>query len=82
VLHLRKGLPKGSKNRIALPVSGDDANSKQLVMALLDKMGSDAIDAGRSPNPGATSLGRLRTALIQRFNSCHYCYSEPNETKQ
>jgi hypothetical protein len=43
---LHKGLPKGSKNRIALPVSGDDPNSKQLVMALLDKMGFDAIDAG------------------------------------
>jgi 8-hydroxy-5-deazaflavin:NADPH oxidoreductase len=27
-------------------VSGDDANSKQLVMALLDKIGFDAIDAG------------------------------------
>jgi 8-hydroxy-5-deazaflavin:NADPH oxidoreductase len=43
---VHKGLPKGSKNRIALPVSGDDANSKQLVMALLDKIGFDAIDAG------------------------------------
>ena len=43
---LHKGLPKGSKSRIALPVSGDDAKSKQLVIALLDKMGFDAIDAG------------------------------------
>jgi 8-hydroxy-5-deazaflavin:NADPH oxidoreductase len=41
-----KGLPKGSKSRIALPVSGDDARSKQLVISLLDKMGFDAIDAG------------------------------------
>jgi hypothetical protein len=43
---LHKGLPRGSKNRIALPVSGNDDRSKQIVIALLDKMGFDAIDAG------------------------------------
>jgi 8-hydroxy-5-deazaflavin:NADPH oxidoreductase len=43
---LHKGLPGGSKGRIALPVSGDDLKSKQLVMALLDQMGFDAFDAG------------------------------------
>ena len=43
---VRKAFPRGSKDRIALPVSGDDGRSKQLVMALLDKMGFDAIDAG------------------------------------
>jgi 8-hydroxy-5-deazaflavin:NADPH oxidoreductase len=43
---LHKGLPRGSKGRIALPVSGDDLKSKQLVMALLDQMGFDALDAG------------------------------------
>jgi predicted dinucleotide-binding enzyme len=43
---VHKGLPKGSKGRIALPVSGDDVNSKQLVTALLDQMGFDAVDAG------------------------------------
>jgi predicted dinucleotide-binding enzyme len=43
---LRKDLPAGSKRRIALPVSGDDLKSKQLVMALLDQMGFDAVDAG------------------------------------
>lgn len=37
---------RGSKGRIALPVSGDDVKSKQLVMALVDKMGFDVIDAG------------------------------------
>jgi 8-hydroxy-5-deazaflavin:NADPH oxidoreductase len=41
-----KGLPKGSKERIALPVAGDDLKSKQLVMALIDEMGFDALDAG------------------------------------
>jgi 8-hydroxy-5-deazaflavin:NADPH oxidoreductase len=43
---VRKALPKGSKNRIALPVSGDDDESKRFVMALLDEAGFDAIDAG------------------------------------
>jgi 8-hydroxy-5-deazaflavin:NADPH oxidoreductase len=41
-----KGHPKGSKDRIALPVSGEDIGTKQLVIALLDEMGFDAIDAG------------------------------------
>jgi hypothetical protein len=43
---IHKGLPKGSKSRIALPVSGDDFQAKHLVIALLDQMGFDAIDAG------------------------------------
>jgi 8-hydroxy-5-deazaflavin:NADPH oxidoreductase len=43
---LRKGLPKGDKNRIALPVSGCEGSSKQIVMALLDAMGFDPVDAG------------------------------------
>jgi 8-hydroxy-5-deazaflavin:NADPH oxidoreductase len=43
---LHKGHPKGSKERVALPVSGDDVRAKQLVIALLDEMGFDAIDAG------------------------------------
>ena len=42
----RKGLPKGAKNRIALPVAGDDAPSKQLVMNLVEALGFDAFDAG------------------------------------
>lgn len=40
------GLPKGSENRIALPVSGEDLKAKQLVIALMDDMGFDGIDAG------------------------------------
>ncbi len=42
----RKGLPKGAKNRIALPVAGDDAPSKRLVMDLVEALGFDAFDAG------------------------------------
>lgn len=43
---LHKGLPKGSDNRIALPVAGDDQTAKRCVMALLDQIGFDALDAG------------------------------------
>ncbi|MFC6647101.1 NADPH-dependent F420 reductase [Granulicella cerasi] len=43
---LHKALPHGSEGRIALPVSGEDAGAKQLVIGLLDAMGFDAIDAG------------------------------------
>jgi 8-hydroxy-5-deazaflavin:NADPH oxidoreductase len=43
---LHKGLPKGSKDRIALPVSGDDVEQKRLVINLLDQIGFDAMDAG------------------------------------
>jgi 8-hydroxy-5-deazaflavin:NADPH oxidoreductase len=43
---LRKGLPKGAKNRIALPVAGDDAQLKRVVMKLVESIGFDAYDAG------------------------------------
>ena len=40
------GRPKGSKSRIALPVSGADTTAKRFVIALLDNMGFDGLDAG------------------------------------
>jgi 8-hydroxy-5-deazaflavin:NADPH oxidoreductase len=43
---LRKGRPKGSAGRVALPISGDDARSKHIVMALVDEIGFDTVDAG------------------------------------
>jgi 8-hydroxy-5-deazaflavin:NADPH oxidoreductase len=43
---IRGGRPKGSKDRIALPVSGDDTKAKRFVIALLDNMGFDGLDAG------------------------------------
>ena len=42
----RKGLPKGAKNRIALPVAGDDPQLKRQVMDLVEAIGFDAFDAG------------------------------------
>jgi predicted dinucleotide-binding enzyme len=43
---LERGQPKGKAGRIALPVSGDDANAKGVVLRLLDEIGFDGVDAG------------------------------------
>lgn len=41
-----EGRPSGASGRIALPVSGDDADAKSLVMSLVDAIGFDGVDAG------------------------------------
>ncbi len=43
---LRLGRPAGTPNRIALPVAGDDARAKAVVLRLIDELGFDGIDAG------------------------------------
>ncbi|GBQ78587.1 hypothetical protein AA14337_1204 [Acetobacter malorum DSM 14337] len=43
---LENGKPHGAAGRIALPVSGDDAAAKKQVMALVDQLGFDSVDAG------------------------------------
>ena len=40
------GKPKGARDRIALPVAGDDPRAKQVVMQLVEELGFDPIDAG------------------------------------
>ena len=40
------GRPKGDKDRIALPVSGDDTKQKEVVIKLVDELGFDAFDIG------------------------------------
>ena len=60
--------------RAALPVAGDDAEAKEVVLALLDELGFDGVDAGplseswrRQPGTAVygTDLpaGQLREAL-------------------
>ena len=43
---LRLGKPAGDPDRIALPVAGDDKDAKRKVIALLDELGFDGVDAG------------------------------------
>jgi len=43
---LERGKPKGAKDRIALPVAGDDRRAKDVVIRLLDELGFDGVDAG------------------------------------
>jgi predicted dinucleotide-binding enzyme len=38
--------PKGTPGRIALPVAGDDAAAKAIVLKLVDELGFDGVDAG------------------------------------
>jgi 8-hydroxy-5-deazaflavin:NADPH oxidoreductase len=40
------GRPAGSRDRVALPISGDDPKAKEIVAQLLDQFGFDSVDAG------------------------------------
>jgi predicted dinucleotide-binding enzyme len=43
---MENGRPAGDPDRIALPVAGDDADAKRMVMGLVDELGFDPVDAG------------------------------------
>jgi hypothetical protein len=43
---LNLGKPDGTPGRVALPVAGDDASAKAIVIELMDHLGFDGIDAG------------------------------------
>lgn len=43
---LNRGRLKGDAQRIALPIAGDDARGKAIVMQMVDELGFDAVDAG------------------------------------
>jgi len=43
---LELGQPAGTRGRIALPVAGDDPGAKAVVLALVDELGFDPVDAG------------------------------------
>jgi 8-hydroxy-5-deazaflavin:NADPH oxidoreductase len=43
---LELGRPQGTPGRIALPVAGDEARAKAVVLRLVDELGFDGVDAG------------------------------------
>jgi predicted dinucleotide-binding enzyme len=43
---LERGQEEGTPGRIALPVAGDDPEARAVVMAIVDELGFDPIDAG------------------------------------
>lgn len=40
------GRPAGAPDRIAIPISGDDKEAKEVVATLIDQIGFDAVDVG------------------------------------
>lgn len=71
-----KSAPTGSSNRIALSIAGDDPSAKKTVIELIDKLGFDAVDAGKlsdswKQQPGSPAYCRdlnmadLKAALMQ-----------------
>jgi predicted dinucleotide-binding enzyme len=67
-----QGQPAGTPGRRALPLAGDDDDAKQQVVALLDEIGFDAVDAGPLREggrfePGTAPYGpRLDAAELRR----------------
>ncbi len=62
-----EGRATGDPDRLAVPIAGDDADAKEVVAALIDDMGFDAVDAGslrdgRRQQPGAPVYNRPLTA--------------------
>ena len=43
---LELGRPQGALGRIALPIAGDDEESKAVIVKLVDELGFDPVDAG------------------------------------
>jgi 8-hydroxy-5-deazaflavin:NADPH oxidoreductase len=73
---LEKGVPGGTKGRIALPVAGDSLDTKAAVLRLVDDLGFDPVDGGDLANswrqqPGTPAYCRdleapdLRRALAE-----------------
>jgi predicted dinucleotide-binding enzyme len=69
---LEKGVPRGTKGRIALPVAGNSPDAKTLVLRLVDELGFDPVDAGDLANSWRQQTGTpaycqdLEAAALQR----------------
>jgi predicted dinucleotide-binding enzyme len=69
---LEKGVPRGTKGRIALSVAGDSLDAKAAVLRLVDDLGFDPVDGGDLDNswrqqPGAPAYCQdLEAAALRR----------------
>lgn len=52
-----KGVPKGAKGRIALPVAGDSADARAAVLRIVDDLGFDPVDGGDLDNSWRQQTG-------------------------
>ncbi|HKW40088.1 MAG TPA: NAD(P)-binding domain-containing protein [Gemmatimonadales bacterium] len=64
---LDSGKPKGTRERVALPIAADDQHAKDVVMQLVDQLGFDPVDAGSLDDswrqqPGTPVYGTDRDA--------------------
>jgi len=69
---LAKGVPRGTKGRIALRVAGDSLDARAAVLQLVDNLGFDPVDGGDLDNswrqqPGTPAYCRdLEAAVLRR----------------
>ena len=69
---LEKGVPRGTKGRIALPVAGSPLDARAAVLRLVDDLGFDPVDAGDLDNSWRQQTGTpaycrdLEVAALQR----------------
>lgn len=68
---LRRGRPAGSQGRIALPVAGDDARAKEIVMGWWINWDSTPWTPAASMNRGGSSRARRSTRPISMPTACH-----------
>jgi 8-hydroxy-5-deazaflavin:NADPH oxidoreductase len=61
------GMPPGTPNRRALALAGDDAEARETVAKIYDRMGYDVVDAG--PLSESWRFGRGQPAFIVRQNA-------------
>lgn len=67
-----KGVPRGTRGRIALPVAGDSLDAKAVALRLVDDLGFDPVDAGGLDDswrqqPGTPAYCRdLEAAALRR----------------
>ena len=71
---LEKGVPSGTKGRIALSVFGDSLDAKASVLRLVDNLGFDPVDGGDSDNswrqqPGTPAYAGISKRLLSDARS-------------